>query len=166
MKTVRGKNNLFLYVKLPIILMFITAITQIFLSIIGVISLSGLLFMKQQIVAGLEKEDLSLNEQVIEEIHSLTPPFIISSITLLICGFVLSIIIIRQALKYRKKNISILPLSFFIVVHLLGVFSDVLRDKEDPLGFSIIGVLILLCIISLYFIFVRGALTETSYIES
>lgn len=163
MKTVRGKNNLFLYVKLPIILMFITAITQIFLSIIGVISLSGLLFMKQQIVAGLEKEDF---EQVIEEIHSLTPPFIISSITLLICGFVLSIIIIRQALKYRKKNISILPLSFFIVVHLLGVFSDVLRDKEDPLGFSIIGVLILLCIISLYFINVRGELTETSYIES
>lgn len=141
------------YYKLPVVLMVITALTQIFLSIVGVISIGSLLFFRQQVLAGFEQENSAANKQIIEEIHSLTPPVIISSMFLLICGFILSFIIIRQAWRYKKKNsISVLPLSFFIVVHLLGVFSDVIREKEDPLGFSIIGVLLLFCIVSIYLV--------------
>ncbi|MHC5229302.1 hypothetical protein ACYSNW_13565 [Enterococcus sp. LJL99] len=151
----RGKY--FAYYKLPVIFMGIIAFTQILLSIIGIISLGSLLFFREQVVAGFVQEESAANQQILEEIHSLTPPFILSSMFLLICGFVLSLIILRQAWKYRKKHaISILPLSFFIMVHLAGVFSDVIREKEDPLGFSIIGVLLLFCITSMYLVSVAS----------
>lgn len=145
------------YYKLPVVLMAITAFTQILLSIIGVTSLGSLLFFREQVIAGFVKEKSAENQQILEEIHSLTQPIILSSMFLLICGFILSFIILRQAWRYRKKNtISILPLLFFIIIHLAGVFSDVIREKEDPLGFSIIGVLLLFCMASIYLVSVAS----------
>lgn len=134
--------------KVPVALMKIMSVIQMLLSVIGVADLVSLLLIRQEVIDKVTSRGLMLDDSVKSDALNLTPVSIIISIILLSIGLVLAVMIFRNAILFTKGlKVSFAPFIYLIIVHISGVSIDILKHKEDPIAFSIIGTIILVCLI-------------------
>ncbi|MEE6450276.1 hypothetical protein RAH41_06830 [Gottfriedia acidiceleris] len=147
--------------KVPAALMKIMSIIQMLLSAIGLFSLGALLFVREKVIDKVSSESLKLDEKMIEEAKNLAPLNIITSMIFLALGLVLAVIIFKNSIRFnRGEKVSFAPFIYLILVQISGVSIDILRGKEDPVGFSIIGSILLVSCICIYCI-IRRDIKET-----